>query len=120
MPVTSELRVDIGPLQIAKDIKINVQHVDERPGDMSSPPTTRLELEWEAADAPRLFPLMHATLAIYPLTSTETQLDFSGSYEPPMGWLGTAVNAVIGHRIAEVSVHRFVREIAEHLRARLS
>jgi hypothetical protein len=68
---------------------------------------------------PRLFPFMRAELAIYPLTSTETQLDFRGVYEPPLGALGKAVNAVIGHRIAEASVHRFVSDIAEYLRQTL-
>ena len=54
-------------------------------------PETRLVLEWQAASRPGLFPLMRAELAVYPLTSTETQLDFSGSYEAPLGLLGSAV-----------------------------
>jgi hypothetical protein len=41
---------------------------------------------------------MKAELSIYPLTSTETQLDLGGLYEPPLGlwerpsmrWLGIA------------------------------
>ena len=83
------------------------------------PPSTRVHLEWEAASAPALFPLMRADLLVYPLTATETQLDFSGRYEPPLGWLGSAVNAAVGHRIAEASVHRFVSEVADHLRTTL-
>jgi hypothetical protein len=79
-------------------------------------PVTRLRLEWEAATRPRLFPLMKAELSIYPLTATETQLDFSGLYKPPFGALGKAMNAIVGHRIAEVSVHRFVSDVAEYLR----
>ena len=63
---------------------------------------------------------MKAELAVYPLTATETQLDFSGSYEPPGGWLGSAVDAVIGHKIAEASVHRFVGQVAEYLRGHLT
>jgi hypothetical protein len=59
---------------------------------------------------------MNGELSIYPLTATETQLDFVGLYEPPLGALGKAVNAIVGHRIAEVSVHRFVNDVAEHLR----
>ena len=68
---------------------------------------------------PRLFPLMKADLSIYPLTATETQLDFKGLYEPPLGLLGKAVNAMVGHRIAEVSVHRFVSDVAQYLRETL-
>ena len=53
-----------------------------------SGPVTRFHLEWEAATMPRLFPFMKGDLDIYPLTSTETQLDFSGIYEPPLGAVG--------------------------------
>ena len=84
-----------------------------------SRPATRLQLEWEAARMPRLFPIMKADLSIYPLTATETQLDFKGVYEPPLGPLGEAVNAIVGHRIAEVSVHRFVSDVAGYLRKTL-
>jgi len=65
---------------------------------------------------PRLFPLMKAEISIYPFTATETQLDFLGVYKPPLGLLGKAVNAIIGHRIAEASVHRFVSDVAAYLR----
>jgi hypothetical protein len=66
-----------------------------------------------------MFPLMKAELAVYPLTATETQLDFAGSYEPPLGWLGSAVDAVVGYKIAEASVHRFVAQVAAYLRTTL-
>jgi len=84
-----------------------------------SRPVTRLHLEWEAARMPRLFPIMKANLSIYPITATETQLDFNGLYEPPLGPLGKAVNAIVGHRIAEASVHRFVSDVAGYLRKTL-
>jgi hypothetical protein len=77
-------------------------------------------LEWEAAKMPRLFPFMKAELAIYPLTATETQLDLSGHYEPPLGLLGDAMNAIAGHRIAEASVHRFLTDVAAYLRKALA
>ena len=67
-----------------------------------------------------LFPLMTAVLAVYPLTATETQLDFSGQYDPPLGAVGDAVDALIGHRIAEASVHRFVTDVARYLREHLA
>ena len=51
-----------------------------------APPVTHLTLDWAAASAPRLFPLMKADLLVYPLAA-ETQPDFSGRYEPPLGWL---------------------------------
>jgi len=113
--VASELHVDFGGIGVKTDIKIVVRSVEER-----APYTTTLLLEWEAATMPRLFPLMKGELAVYPLTSTETQLDFSGVYEPPFGPVGKTMNAVVGHRIAEVSVHRFVSDVAGYLRQALT
>jgi len=117
--VASELRLDVGGFAVEADILISVQKIEQRSSEMGTP-VTRLELEWQAAKMPSLFPLMKAALSIYPLTSAETQLDFSGVYEPPLGAVGKALNAVVGHRIAEVSVHRFVSDVAEHLRRALT
>jgi hypothetical protein len=118
--VAAELRVDIGAVGVKADIKISVKNIEDKVRDDLSGPATRLLLEWEAATKPQMFPLMRAELSIYPLTATETQLDFYGLYEPPFGTFGKAINAVVGHRIAEVSVHRFITDLAEHLRQSLS
>jgi hypothetical protein len=117
--VAAELHVEFGGIGVKSDIKINVQRVEEKEV-VGSPPATRLLLEWEAASMPRLFPLMKGELSIYPLTSTETQLDFSGVYETPFGAVGKAMNAIVLHRIAEVSVHRFIIDVAGYLRQALS
>ena len=114
--IAAELHVDIGGMGIKTDIRISVKNVEEKVLDARSTPATRLLLEWEAATMPRLFPLMKGELSVYPLTSTETQLDFSGVYEPPFGAVGRTMNAIVGHRIAEVSVHRFVSDVAGYLR----
>jgi hypothetical protein len=105
---------------VEADIKIILKNIDERGAEAISGPVTRLQLEWEAATMPRLFPFMQGDLAIYPLTGTETQLDFSGVYQPPLGSLGKAINAVAGYRIAEVSVHRFINDVAGYLRQTLA
>ena len=117
--VAAELRVDFGGIGVNTDIKIVVNSVDERVPGPGSIPVTRLKLEWEAATMPRLFPFMTGTISLYPLTSTETQLDFSGIYQPPLGTVGKTMNAIVGHRIAEASVHRFVSEVAGYLRQTL-
>jgi hypothetical protein len=118
--VAAELHVDIGGIGIKSDIRISVKNVDEKVFDARWTPVTRLQLEWEAATMPRLFPLMKGELAIYPLTPTETQLDFSGLYEPPFGAVGKAMNAIVGHRIAEVSIHHFISDVAGYLRQALT
>jgi hypothetical protein len=118
--VAAELHVDFGGIGVKTDIKIDVKSVDEKAADSTSTAKTRLLLEWQAATMPRLFPLMKGELSVYPLTSTETQLDFSGVYEPPFGAVGKTMNAIAGYRIAEVSVHRFVSDVARYLRQALA
>ena len=117
--VAAELHVDFGGIGLKTDINISVKSVEEKLVELASIPVTRLQLDWQAATAPRLFPLMNGELSVYPLTSTETQLDFFGIYEPPFGAVGKTMNAVIGHRIAEVSVHRFISDVAGYLRQSL-
>lgn len=118
--IAAELHVDFGGFGVKTDINISVKNIEEMVVDTTSTPTTRLLLEWEAATMPKLFPLMKGELSVYPLTSTETQLDFSGTYKPPFGAVGKTMNAMIGYRIAEVSVHRFVSDVAGYLRQALA
>ena len=118
--IASELHIDFGGIGVKTDITITVKGVEEKMAEAGLGPITRLLLEWEATSMPRLFPLMKGELSIYPLTSTETQLDFWGIYEPPFGAVGRTLNAMVGYRIAEVSVHRFVDDVADYLRHNLS
>lgn len=118
--VASELHVDFGGIGIKADIKISVKDVEEKLDNTLSTTVTRLPLEWEATSKPGLFPLMKGDLLLYPLTATETQLDFSGLYEPPFGAVGKAMNTVVGHRIAEASVHQFITDVASYLRKALA
>jgi hypothetical protein len=117
--VAAALHVDIAGIRVAKDIEIAVNNIEESDSGVQSDRRTRLVIEWAASNSPGMFPLMKAELAVYPLTATETQLDFSGNYEPPLGWLGSAVDAVVGYKIAEASVHRFVAQVAAYLRTTL-
>jgi hypothetical protein len=115
--LSSELRLEVGSIGIATDILIDVEPAVESVGQAG--PTTRIGLNWQAKQRPHLFPLMDAVLAVYPLTGTETQLEFDGRYEPPLGILGSVIDAVVGKRIAEACVQRFVVDVARHLRVRL-
>ena len=118
--LASELRVSLAGIEVGAEVDIAVVDVEEVERAPTSGPATRLHLEWEAAKHPRLFPLMEGILSVYALTTTETQLDFSGRYDPPMGPLGDALDAAVLHRVAEASVHRFIRDVAHHLRDELA
>lgn len=114
--LASELRINIAGLQIAKDIAITVHEIEEEPKGVRSPPVTKVHLEWEATTAPRFFPFMKADLSLYALTATETQLEFVGLYEPPLGVIGSVLDAIVGHRVAHASVQRFLADVASYLR----
>lgn len=118
--VASELHVNFAGIEVGTDISISIKAVEDQPKTISSPPLSKISLEWEAANMPRLFPFMRAELFVYPLTATETQLDLQGNYEPPFGVVGNVIDSVLGHRIAEASVHQFIKDIAVYLRSELA
>ena len=118
--VASALRVQIAGMEIQKDIVIEVRSVVEKRNAALDTMVTHIQLEWEAAKSPRLFPLMKAELKVYALTATETQLDFHGKYEPPLGALGKVIDAMVGKRIAEASVHQLLSDVGAYMRRTLS
>jgi hypothetical protein len=79
-------------------------------------PVTRVSLRWEAARASALFPAMKARLSAWPLYADETQLEIDGDYTPPLGLVGNALDALVGHRIAEAAVHQFLEDVIEQIK----
>lgn len=114
--VAAALHVNIGPLDIGTEIAVTVGEINEQTYAPPIARVTRIPIEWSAAQRAGLFPVMKAELSVYPLTATETQLDFLGRYEPPLGLVGGALDAMVGHHIAQASVHRFVTDVAQYLR----
>jgi hypothetical protein len=111
----STIRANVGPLELGADVVVRVTGVEEtREGPLGA--ATRLLLEWHATPRAELFPTMKATLSAYALTPGETQIELRGAYVPPLGVVGAAFDKVVGHRIADAAVQRFVEEIAERLR----
>lgn len=120
--LVSTLKVRALGVEVGKNVVIHVTHVDRHahaPGRLA-PEATTLEIEWRAETSAALFPSMRATLSIYPLSPTETQLDLRGTYEPPGGVLGDVADRLVGHRIAEASVHTFLDALATRVGAELA
>lgn len=116
--VAAGLHVNIAGIDVGKNVAIRIKLYEEFESKAGKRMT--VHLEWKATDQPGFFPVMTARLEVYPITSTETQLDFHGEYEPPLGVLGKAIDAIVGHRIAEASVHQFLSEVATYLRQSIS
>jgi hypothetical protein len=117
--LAAKLEVRIAGVDVGREIEISVGVPHEAKAIALRPTRTVIPVEWKAAEQPGMFPLMKGQLEIYPLTATETQLDFSGEYDPPLGKLGDAVDAMLGHRVAEASVERFVDDVGAYLREAL-
>ena len=113
----AELHAQIGGIEVAKEVAVSITNIERDAHARKSATATRFDLEWRATSLPQLFPVMKAELLVYPLSGIETRLDFSGAYEPPAGALGGVIDSVVGHRIAEESVQRFVDDVASYLSA---
>jgi hypothetical protein len=115
--IVATLRASVGAVEVAADVEIQVKSAEEK--HPATGPVTEIVLHWKAAKHPEMFPIMDAVLSVYPLSSAETQLDLLGTYQPPLGVVGAALDAMVGHRLAEASVHRFVEDTADRLRKEL-
>ncbi len=111
----SELRMTIGAIELSAEIEIEIGSTSPARSPLGKP-ALAVALSWCSPRRPGWFPKMTATLTCYALTPTETQLDFDGTYEPPLGLFGAVVDAVAMHRFAERAVANFVREVASYLR----
>lgn len=118
--IAAGLEVEVGSLSVGTNVAIEIVGIEEPETRSALSRVTRLALHWQAEKRPGLFPTMEATLSFYPLSPDETQVDFEGTYQPPLGLVGAGVDAFVGHRIAEASVHRFVRSIAKRLETKLA
>ena len=119
--LAANLKVELGGIEVGTDVAIEVAAVDERAdGPAGHVPTTVIRLKWKAARAAALFPAMDAELLVYALARDETQLELHGRYAPPLGAVGGALDSLVGHRIADASVHRFVTDVASLLREELA
>jgi hypothetical protein len=98
-----ELRTRVGPgFPLAKAVRLEVGEPILGPGDI------RITVSWVATGASGLFPRLDGELVVSEVGSELTQIVFRGSYDPPLGGVGEAVDRVLLHRLAEATVKRFV------------
>ena len=117
-PHAAALHVHVAGVEVGTEVSIEIVGV-ENDHDYDRP-ATRIALEWRAANSPRIFPAMTATLVAFALTATETQLELRGAYHPPMGKLHAVIDAAAGYRLAQASVTRCMQQVAGWLREELA
>lgn len=72
---------------------------------------TTVPMEWWATGTPGLFPRMDGELTVADMGVALTQVLFQGTYEPPLGSVGRALDRVVLNRFAEASVKDFVDRV---------
>ena len=105
------LHVEVAGLDIGKDVVIEVGKPNDKGFAVFVP------IKWHAASQTALFPSMDAELEIVPLSHNppRSQIGLLGRYRPPIGVFGAIGDAMLGHRIAEATVRRFVMELSSRL-----
>jgi hypothetical protein len=76
-----------------------------------------IPISWRAVTADRLFPVLSADLELVPLSGWASQLSLMGTYRPPLSVVGDAGDRLVGHRVAEACVRRFVLDVADRVGA---
>lgn len=72
-------------------------------------------ITWRSATKERLVPGLEGDLELMSLEGYGCQLSLMGSYRPPMSVIGEAGDRLVGHRVAEACVRRFVLDLAKRL-----
>lgn len=110
--LSTHLHARVAGIEVGTPVTVKIRGFDQSGGDH---PSARLRIAWEAERAKALFPAMEADVEAHPITPTETQLALFGTYRPPLGIVGSAADALIGHRLAEAAVHHFLLEVKDRL-----
>jgi hypothetical protein len=70
-------------------------------------------LRWEATGAAGgLFPVLDANISLAPAGEHSTRLTLTGSYRPPLGRIGAALDTVILGQVAAATIHALLHGIA--------
>ena len=78
-----------------------------------------IPISWEAQPVSELFPRFEGELQLVPIGPGETKLALAGTYDPPLGDVGRAVDNLLMHTAAEATVKDFVEQLAKRLEKEL-
>jgi hypothetical protein len=108
-----ELRFEIGGGAVTRRVQATLGPV------VYGHDSLQVSLHWNAAEHPHLFPVMNAQLVIREIGGKHIELRLKGEYQPPLGVIGAAGDALAGHRVAKNSLRGFLTEVAQRLEAGL-
>lgn len=78
-----------------------------------------LAIRWEATGPGGvLFPVLDADIRLIPAGEHGSVLMMAGSYRPPFGSLGAALDRAVLHRVATATIRRFLSRLAAQIAGR--
>jgi hypothetical protein len=108
-----ELLITVGPgfgdRVLGVPVKVRLGACWTRDGAVAIP------IRWEATFFGSLFPVLDGTLVVTPLGETRCRLSIEASYRPPLDRIGSLIDRVLLHRVAESTVHDFLRRVGPAL-----
>lgn len=104
-----ELRARVGPgiNGHAKTVRLEIGPPEIRTAGLVYPVT------WTATGAEALFPRLSADLILTHVGADKTKLTLQGTYDPPLGPIGRALDRFLLKNVAEATVQDWVDRIAE-------
>jgi len=104
-------RIGGGEAKMAKTVKLEFGEPAKGESQVTLP------ISWWATGTPFLFPTLNAELVLAAMGPELTQVTLQGTYKPPIGPVGRALDKVLLHRFAEASVKDFVDRVVDGLGA---
>jgi hypothetical protein len=100
----------VGVAGLSKLVRVQVRELAQT--DTSA----GLAIRWEATGpGGRLFPVLDADVRLAPAGEGATLLAIAGSYRPPLGSLGDALDRAILHRVATATINSFLAQVAAQI-----
>ncbi|MGH3150106.1 MAG: hypothetical protein ACRDOB_05170 [Streptosporangiaceae bacterium] len=105
---TRMMRVGVGGL--SKLVRVQVREL------AGTDRSAGLAIRWEATGPGGvLFPVLDADIRLIPGGERGSVLMMAGSYRPPFGSLGAALDRAILHRVAVATIRRFLAQLAAQI-----
>lgn len=103
--ITGLMRV--GPAGFSRLVRVQFRDLSERAN------TAGFALRWEVTGpGGALFPVLDADVELIQAVPQSTWLTIAGTYRPPLGALGEALDRAILHRVATATIRGFLSRIA--------
>ncbi len=113
-PRSASLALDIEQLRVPFQAMVSVPvqaHV--LPGESRN----EWRLQIRAASKPQMYPAFDGVLTLVPATRNGSQLELSGAYIVPFGLLGRTLDVTLLRGMAQSSLQRFLRDVANRIAA---